>query len=686
MSIENIKTWETLNVIDCLKEENITDDPTAPFKYIVLNRLFLEESLNLDAIYEELKQYSRNLHKEWVENFLYELDKSDYIVFNTETKESYIYTKGKTYISDTQAKYTDSQNKLDEVIHDIHIYIKQTTKDLPENSKLENQRLVELLIQFIKKTSISELQDINNTTRRFHNNTGIIASFVLWAIDNTPKSFEIICELVTASTLFSVWDVPQDPITSLTSTKFYLDTPFLFMLSGSHGKDAKETAEHILSFILNKRGKLYMFDSTKNELEKIIEDSKNIYNSSYYDSKKANRLTLFFRENRHSKFSERRDVEAWIIKFEKILYETYRIEIDRHEYSSDPVYNSYQIDEEKLEQRIRLPRENESNIDAINTDIKNIVAIYKIRLDDGEKRYNYWKNTPAVFLTTSMSLVYACNEIRQGIFNHYIPAILLQNKMLYIMHNSSYKDFKQHMKLELLSFAHMSLETLYSKIYAKMIDENGYDMTKEYDKVLIEIAVNELRDPLLITQILEDNPKLIDSNDFMKSYDIVKASLDAQQQNEILQKEKETANQEAESERLAKETAKKEANTERLAKETAKGDANTERLAKETAKGEANTERLAKETAKKETNTERLAKETAENKNKKKNGLICFLVISFVCYILIQEFDKHIQLIALFGVISYLGTFLFIYNWRATKITVNTALIKVELEQETPPK
>ncbi|MGL4388239.1 MAG: hypothetical protein ACRCTJ_02450, partial [Brevinema sp.] len=335
-------------------------------------------------------------------------------------------------------------------------------------------------------------------------------------------------------------DIPTNKITTLRNTRFYLDTPFLFMLSGSRGEESEQIATDIVNYIRNKQGKLWIFDSTFSEIDTIMEGSKNVYASSDFNYTLANPLARYFRDYRDSKFSSRVKVETWIKKFKDKLFTTHQIEIDRVEYDSETSFNSYSIDVEKLEAVFRNRENSEgSNFDAIQTDIKNISAIYKIRKDDGKKYYSSWEQTPAVFLTTSYQLVLGASEVRQSDKNHKIPSILLIGKMIYIIAEANYKKFKQEIKIQLLSFANTILEKKGSEIKNRFLEEYEKNPTEHYSKEELEIMVEQTINPLIVTNSLENNKNIVINADVIKeSRKTIAENLQAKEKYQQLEQEK----------------------------------------------------------------------------------------------------------------------------------------------------
>lgn len=190
---------------------------------------------------------------------------------------------------------------------------------------------------------------------------------------------------------------------------FFLDTRFILRLLGAEGNIFKKANEEFLKMLLTEGVKLYLFEHTYEEVQKILEDSLHWIESRKYNPGLASPTLKYFIQNNYTDS----DVERFIVKVPEVLSAN---RIEKVQTPDPNILQDFQIDEKKLLEII-VDTYKEKNPffsewekgDVLSKDIRSLSAIYKLR--KGRNPRNI-KDCGSIFVTTNAGLAFSSRKFQ----------------------------------------------------------------------------------------------------------------------------------------------------------------------------------------------------------------------------------------------------------------------------------
>lgn len=311
-----------------------------------------------------------------------------------------------------------NKNKQEKLIKDFLNYIKT---EYDEN--IDQDLAANIILSFIKSNAASiflsshESDDqiipepiITQKTKKYKY---IINKYVSTVFISNPELYRIVVEMSLGSIasnaiLFSFSNQTTD---SIRDCCIYLDAPIILKLIGADGKYSVESTKYLLSEIRNHGAGLFVFSHTYDEVREILDSSLNWVESVNFDPLKANRTTLYFRQEGYSK----NDIELIITSIPRVLQE------EKITISQKPAYdvNKVKVNEAKLQEIIEkqiLERDPSFNKDLYKKrtlrDVDSISAIARLRDNNHEETL---KEARYIFVTSNTALCYSNYLYRESI-------------------------------------------------------------------------------------------------------------------------------------------------------------------------------------------------------------------------------------------------------------------------------
>jgi hypothetical protein len=250
--------------------------------------------------------------------------------------------------------------------------------------------------------------------------------FITHVIERNPLVFSFIVaisigHLIANTMLIREYSQIQG---KLKNARVYLDTGFLFGVTGANGIPMQEAYSEWVQLAHSQGVSLFIFRHTYHEFLSILENCLHFIESSLFDPSKASRALLHFRDQGWSAS----DVEEFILHMDENLASSGITVVD----PPDPMTAmQYQIQEEALEDLIvgiyknRNPGFVEEEKEyTIYQDVRSITYVYKLRKGHLPRSLAQVRH---VFVTTNSALAFASREyehVESGVEFHYIPAAL----------------------------------------------------------------------------------------------------------------------------------------------------------------------------------------------------------------------------------------------------------------------
>ena len=254
----------------------------------------------------------------------------------------------------------------------------------------------------------------------------LMFNFITHVIERKPLVFSFVVaisigHLIANTMLIRDYSQLQG---KLRNANVYLDTGFLFRVTGANGIPMREAYSDWVKMAISQGVSLFVFRHTYHEFLNILEGCLRFVESSYFDPRKASRALLYFRDQGWSAS----DVEEFILHIDENLTSLGITVID----SPKPMVDTqHQIDKEALQNLIvdiykaRNPDFIEEEKEyTIYQDVKSISYVYKLRKGRLPRSLAQVQH---VFVTTNASLALASREFEHqesGVEFHYIPSAL----------------------------------------------------------------------------------------------------------------------------------------------------------------------------------------------------------------------------------------------------------------------
>jgi hypothetical protein len=251
----------------------------------------------------------------------------------------------------------------------------------------------------------------------------IFSKYISKTYRENKEIFRILVEIslgsiATNALLFSFANKTSE---SIKDCDIYLDTSLLLRLIGADEKETIESVGLLLNSIRSNGAKLKIFNHTYDESRESLDACMNWVESIDFDPTKANKATLYFRQEGYKKS----DIELILSSFDRLLKEN---DISM-EIPPEYTYNNTLIDEKKFQNEFEeeLEKRDKSFQKELykrrtQRDIASICAISRLRYD--RKYIKNIKEAKYLFVTTNGVLSftnYRYNKLNHRNRNHEIP-------------------------------------------------------------------------------------------------------------------------------------------------------------------------------------------------------------------------------------------------------------------------
>jgi hypothetical protein len=168
--------------------------------------------------------------------------------------------------------------------------------------------------------------------------------FVSKIYNENKEVFKILVEIALGSiaTNALLFSFSRHTAESVKDTVFFLDTSVVLRLIGADEKENCEATYCFLESIRSSGGILKIFTHTYEEIGEVLETSSQWIESNFFNPAKANRATLFFRQEGYKKS----DIDLIVASLDRILRKN-NITVES---APDYTFENVKINEEKLQE------------------------------------------------------------------------------------------------------------------------------------------------------------------------------------------------------------------------------------------------------------------------------------------------------------------------------------------------
>jgi hypothetical protein len=384
----------------------------------------------------------------------------------------------------------------------------------------------------------------------------LMFQFISHVIDGDPLVFSFIVaisigHLIANTMLIREYSQMQG---KLKKANVYLDTGFLFKVSGANGIPMREAYKEWVQLAHSQGVSLFVFRHTFGEFLNILESCLHFIENDRFDPSKANRALLYFRDQGWSAS----DIEEFILHIEEDLASSGIEVIDPPDIMTA---THLQIDEKALQEIIveiyknRNPNFIEEEKEySIYKDVESITYVYKLRKGHLPRSLAQVRH---VFVTTNSALAFASQQYEHkesGVMFHYIPAALTDvflGTMLWIR-SPSRAQINEKRLIALAYAATMPSGPFREGLVKKAKDLQKRGSISEVDVVLLtesRIARNLLHKETL------GNPKQLSEDKLVEALERIRSEI-RQEETETFRSAREAL--EARAHEAEKQTRKKE--------------------------------------------------------------------------------------------------------------------------------
>jgi len=339
----------------------------------------------------------------------------------------------------------------------------------------------------------------------------LFASFVKYIQENSPERFNGFVQIVKGHMLANALLCPTLTDDKFGEVTFYMDTPLIMKLLGLDGEVEQTVVTEMVDILINLKGKVAIFDHTKNEISNFIEwlanhgHEQNIRNPAAVEMRKKGKGKT----------------EMLLLKgqYIDILHEVGIRVIDSPPFSRENT--KYQIDEVELEQflteEIRYP----NNPDAVKYDIRSVRSIQVLRK---ARNVENIERSVAVLVTSNKAFAKAVRQHESNSVpgaSYHVPSVIWDGELT----NLAWLKSPMQMPPQIPE------HRIISNVYAMLNPGEAYwnKVTDAVEKLQQDGLVNErslalLRaDPSLIQEI---NERSLGSTDMQSISNATKEILD----------------------------------------------------------------------------------------------------------------------------------------------------------------
>lgn len=355
-------------------------------------------------------------------------------IFNRAVKRKiFVRENGKYYIHkenvvkyDNSIESADIERKIKKLVDSILLFAKDKYDINPSADEAE-----EALLAFLKQYDLdilfatkekSILPSIKSTKKLKY----LISAFAISVHESDPILFRFLLDVSIGHALAGAILYSE---TNSFSGKFrnlniYIDTPLILSLIGYNGDFKQKAFSELLSILREENANLFILDTTRIEVNSILEDCRIWLDKGNYDIDKASKVLRFCHKNGITAS----DVESQILRLDTTLENSgiNPATVPNHNDSRE-----YQIDDDSLKQTIINTYKNiindyyldNSKHSTINRDVSVLSGIYRFR--KGHKPRTI-KDSKDIFITSNTALAFASRvfETKENGHHFTIPTCL----------------------------------------------------------------------------------------------------------------------------------------------------------------------------------------------------------------------------------------------------------------------
>lgn len=320
----------------------------------------------------------------------------------------FVFDKETSTTSIKQIESADVERKFNKVVSSIIKFGKEE-----HNLKVDDEEIEKALLSFLKQHDLdilfaakdhSVLPNVKSSKKLKY----LISSFALFAAKEEPTLFQFLIDIsighaLSGAILYSEFSSFSGKLKDL---NIYLDTPLILGLLGFSGEFKRSSIEELVKILNEEKANVNILDTTRDEVDYILNDSLTWLQKGIYDLEKASRLLRYC----HREGITATDLEQKILSVDRLLddYEIISTNVPDH------VNNEkFQIDEKELKKTIKgtyksIIKNYDSNDyskeGTINRDVKVLSGIYRFR--EGFKP-RVIKDSKHLFITSNTALAFA---------------------------------------------------------------------------------------------------------------------------------------------------------------------------------------------------------------------------------------------------------------------------------------
>ncbi len=401
------RTIISLAIIKSHWEKNKSDyiDNFIPFTAAILNDKGYEK-IDLDNFQSDFKErYGLDIPKNALITIFNRARKKGIVKRN---QGEFVFDKEKSSTSIKHIESADVERKFNKVISSIKKFGKEehelsVSEDEIEKALLSFLKQHDLDILFAAKDH-SVLPNVKSTKKLKY----LISSFALFAAKEEPILFQFLIDIsvghaLSGAILYSEFSSFSGKLKDL---NIYFDTPLILGLLGFSGEFKRSSIEELVKILNEEKANVYILETTRSEVDHILNDALTWLQKGIYDLEKASRLL----RHCHREGVTASDLEQKILSIDRILDEYSIVSTTVPDHVSN---EKFQINEEELKRTIKrtynniitnYDYNNYSKEGTINRDVKVLSGIYRFR--EGYKP-KVIKDSKHLFITSNTALAFA---------------------------------------------------------------------------------------------------------------------------------------------------------------------------------------------------------------------------------------------------------------------------------------
>lgn len=319
----------------------------------------------------------------------------------------------------------------------------------------------------------------------------LIASFIKDIQENSPERFNGFVQIVKGHMLANALLCPTLTSDKFGGVTFYMDTPLIIKFLGMNGDVEKTVVTEMIEILVNLKGKIAIFDHTKNEISNFIEwlanhgHKQNIRNPAAVEMRKNGRGKTEMLLLKNQYVDDLREKGIRMINSPPFNQENFK----------------YQIDEGELEKCLKDEIRYFNNPDAVKYDIQSVRSVQVLRKG---RNSNHIERSVAVLVTSNKSFAKAVRQHESNphlSVSYHVPSVIWDSELT----NLAWLKFPLRISQKVPE------HRVISNVYAMLNPGEAYwsKVTEAVEKLQQEGVVNEqslalLRaDPSLLQEINE---------------------------------------------------------------------------------------------------------------------------------------------------------------------------------------